>query len=119
MREKFKKYFFEWLKVLEFFLLLYILPTSLFYLISLRWHFILEISYKAIVFIFMFQAGLSYFYTFRAFKRRRFTQRPPGSGQPIPKTTFIVSAYLPNEIKVIEDTLLNVLTAVWRPQAGI
>ena len=48
-----------------------------------------------------------------------FRELPTAKHIPVPKTTFIVSAYLSNEIEVIEDTLLNILERIERPEGGI
>jgi len=65
------------------------------------------------------QAALSYMYSLSAFKRKQFKEMASAKHEQVPKTTFIVSAYLPNEIQVIEDTLLNILEKVLRPAGGI
>jgi cellulose synthase/poly-beta-1,6-N-acetylglucosamine synthase-like glycosyltransferase len=100
-------------------LVLLVIPTFIFYLIGLRWPVFLNFAYYFLVWLFIFQAGLSYMYCFIAFRRRRFRELPAAKHLPIPKTTFIVSAYLPNEIEVIEDTLLNILERIQRPEGGI
>ena len=58
-------------------------------------------------------------YSLSAFRRGKFRELPTAKHIPVPKTTFIVSAYLPNELEVIEEALLNILERIQRPDAGI
>lgn len=109
----------EWNKILEVLLVLLVIPTVIFYLIGLYKPAFLNYAYYFLVSLFILQAGLSYIYSFSAFKRRIFRELPTAKHIPVPKTTFIVSAYLPNELKVIEDTLLNILERIQRPEGGI
>ncbi|MEW6009338.1 MAG: glycosyltransferase family 2 protein [Candidatus Omnitrophota bacterium] len=114
-----KKANLEWLKLVEVFSYLIILPLIIFYLVSYKYFFILHKSYYFVVALFLIQASLSYMYSFSALARKRFKELPTAKHQDVPKTTFIVSAYLPNEISVIEDTLSNILEKIERPKAGI
>ncbi|HNX69046.1 MAG TPA: glycosyltransferase family 2 protein [Candidatus Omnitrophota bacterium] len=109
----------EWFKIFEALLLLTIAPTVFFYVLGNRWPIILSISYHAIVALFIFQSGLSYWYTLSVFNKRKFVPRPTAGHKPVPRVSFIVSAYLPNEIAVVESTLLNLLRNVQRPANGI
>jgi cellulose synthase/poly-beta-1,6-N-acetylglucosamine synthase-like glycosyltransferase len=109
----------EWGKVMEVLLILLVLPTVGFYLIGRAQPVFLSYAYYFLVGLFIFQAGLSYLYSLSAFKRKQFKELPAAKHVPLPKTTFIVSAYLPNEIEVIEATLLNILERIQRPEAGL
>ncbi len=109
----------EWGKIFEVLLILLVIPTFIFYLIGLRRPGFLNHAYSFLVWLFVLQAGLSYIYSFSAFRRGRFKELPAAKHIPVPKTTFIVSAYLPNELEVIEDTLLNILERIQRPATGI
>ena len=114
-----KRRYGEWLKILEFLILFLVLPTLIFYSIAPRWPVILKVAYYFTVSLFVSQAALSYMYSLSAFRAN--IRRHPEIiiRNPIPKTSFIVSAYLPNETKVIEETLLNILEHVERPESGI
>ncbi len=114
-----KKRAVEWSKIFEILLILLVIPTLIFYLIGLRKPAFLNYSYYFLVSLFIFQAGLSYMYSLSAFRRGAFKELPTAKHIVLPKTTFIVSAYLPNELEVIEDTLLNILERIQRPEAGI
>lgn len=114
-----KKLTTEWYKLFEVFIVLYIIPTFIFYFVGLYRPALLNFSYYFIVSLFIFQSALSYIYSFSAFRRKNFRELPCAKHLSIPKTTFIVSAYLPNEIEVVEDTLMNVLKNVERPAEGI
>ncbi|MDD5060174.1 MAG: glycosyltransferase [Candidatus Omnitrophica bacterium] len=114
-----KKRSIEWNKILEILLIFLIIPTFIFYLIGLRQPSFLKNAYYSLVWLFIFQAGLSYLYSLSAFQRGKFKELPTAEHIPVPKTTFIVSAYLPNELEVIVDTLLNILERIQRPDAGI
>ena len=46
-------------------------------------------------------------------------RRVPVPTQPVPRATFIVAAYLPNEQEIIVDTLTHILDHVRRPEAGL
>ncbi len=109
----------EWNKILEVLFVLLIMPAIIFYLIGLCWPVFLNYAYYFLVWLFVFQAGLSYLYSLSAFRRGIFKELPTAKHVHIPKTTFIVSAYLRNETNVIEDTILNILEHVQRPQNGI
>ena len=43
----------------------------------------------------------------------------PAPRRPVPRATFIVAAYLPNEQNIILETLDHLLTKVHRPEAGL
>jgi len=109
----------EWLKVAEIVLIFAVGATSSFYLISLKWPAFLDISYYFVVTLLVFQSALSYWFTASVFNERKFVPLPTAENKPVPRTTFIVSAYLPNEIEVIEATLLNILEKVNRPADGL
>jgi cellulose synthase/poly-beta-1,6-N-acetylglucosamine synthase-like glycosyltransferase len=114
-----KKRSIEWNKIFEILFILLVIPTIIFYLIGLRWPAFLNHAYYFLVWLFILQSGLSYLYSLNAFRRGKFKELPTAKHIPVPKTTFIVSAYLPNELEVIEDTLLNILERIQRPDAGI
>ena len=114
-----KKRTIEWNKILEILFVLLVIPTFIFYLIGLYRPAFLNYAYYILVWLFIFQSGLSYLYSFCAFRRGAFKELPTSKHSPLPKTTFIVSAYLPNELEVIEDTLLNILKRIERPDGGI
>ena len=109
----------EWVKVAEVFLWLIVGATTVFYVISIKWPLFLDIGYYFIVTLLVVQSAFSYWFTTSVFKRKKFISLPVAENQPVPKTTFIVSAYLPNELQVIEATLLNILERVKRPAGGI
>lgn len=100
-------------------MILIIATSAIFYSITTKYPSFLNISYHFVVGVLVFQATLSYWYTTSVFGRKRFIPLPTTENKPIPKTTFIVVAYLPNELNVIEATILNILQNVERPQAGI
>ena len=109
----------EWRKILEFLAVFLALPTVGFYFAAKQWGpSVLRYPYYFLVTLFVIQAGLSYLQTFAALARKPFPQAPAGHDEPtpVPKTTFIVCAYLPNETEVIEATLLNILDSVKRPK---
>lgn len=109
----------EWFKILEVSLAILVLPTLLFSLLGSRWPAVLFVSYHFVVGLFLFQSALSYWYTTCVFTRKRYLPPPSAEMKPLPMTTFIVSAYLPNETAVVESTLLNILKNVERPSDGI
>lgn len=43
----------------------------------------------------------------------------PASTRPVPRATFIVAAFLPNEQEIIFETLEHILRTVRRPEAGL
>jgi len=112
----------EWWKILEFLLIFVVIPTFIFSFIASRSPDVLKICYYTIVTIFVMQAALCYLHAMGAFSRKRFSRAEDiikKGSPPVPKATFIVCAYLPNEIAIIEDTLTNILTKVHRPKDGI
>jgi len=109
----------ELFKIFEFLILFLFLPTYIFYLIAPHWPIVLKVGYYFVVSLFVFQAGISYLYSFSAFGSSARIHPEIVTLEPIPRTTFIVSAYLPNETEVIEETLLNILKNVERPKGGI
>ena len=114
-----KKRALEWNKIFEILIVFLVIPTPIFYFIGLANPAFLNYSYYFLVWLFIFQSGLSYLYSISAFKRARFRVLPSAKHVAVPKTTFIVSAYLPNEIEIIENTLLNILDKIVRPLDGI
>lgn len=112
-----RRYPYELFKAFEIIIFLLFLPTVVFFILAPHHFLFLKISYYFIVLLFVLQASLSYAYSLSAF-RHSFVEDIPLKNY-APKTTFIVSAYLPNEIDIIEATLLNLLKHVDRPAAGI
>jgi len=109
----------EWAKVAEVLLVLVVGATAVFYVIALKWPLFLDISYYFIVTLLVIQSAFSYWFTASVFSNKKFVPLPAAENKPVPRTTFIVSAYLPNEIAVIESTLLNILQHIERPANGI
>jgi len=111
----------EWGKIVVFEIVFLIVPTILFSLIAPYYPFVLKASYYTIVAIFVIQALMLYVSNIAAFPESapHLPPEPAGGLPPTPRTTFIVSAYLPNEVGVVEDTLLNLLKNVRRPASGI
>ena len=109
----------EWLKVAEVVVFLFVGPGAFFYVLSIRWPLTLDVLYRGIIYIMVIQAALTYWYTASVFNRKRFVPLPAAQNKPVPRTTFIVSAYLPNEVRVVESVLLNILEKVERPAEGI
>jgi cellulose synthase/poly-beta-1,6-N-acetylglucosamine synthase-like glycosyltransferase len=114
-----KKLTTEWGKLFEVLIILIAVPTIVFYYVGSYLLPLLNISYYFVVSLFVFQSGLSYVYSLSAFRKKYFRELPSAQHIAIPKSTFIVSAYLPNEIEVIEETLVNILKNVERPAEGI
>lgn len=109
----------EGFKLLEIFLIFVVIPTIVFYLLADLSPNILKYIYYFIVSLFVFQSALSYIYTTSAIGQKKFKELSTAEHKPAPKTTFIVSAYLPNEIQVIEETLINILKKIERSAEGI
>jgi glycosyltransferase involved in cell wall biosynthesis len=114
-----KKRTIEWTKLFEVFLGLLFIPTLVFYIIGIFYPAFLNFSYYFILSLFVFQAATSYMYSMSAFTRKKFRELPTAKHRAVPKTTFLVSAFLPNEVDVVEETLLNILERVERPADGI
>lgn len=109
----------EWNKIFEVIFVFLILNTIIFYLIANKAMFILWFGYYFTITLFAMQGTLSYVYSISAFKRRKFEDESATEEMTVPKTTFIVSAYLPNEVEVLEATLINIIEKVKRPKDGI
>lgn len=109
----------ELLKVGEVLLFLYLVPFVALAFFSFHSFQVLTYTYHFVVAIMVFQAALSYWFTTSALPHKQFTALPATQNRPVPKTTFIVVAYLPNEVSVVEQTLMNILENVERPAAGI
>lgn len=109
----------ELIKIGHVVFILFFGSTAVFVLVALYWPGFLTIAYHAIVGIIIFQAGLSYWYTASVFREN--APRPPNElpQTPVPRATFIVTAYLPNETEVIEETINTILHHVERPSKGI
>jgi cellulose synthase/poly-beta-1,6-N-acetylglucosamine synthase-like glycosyltransferase len=45
--------------------------------------------------------------------------RVPAPTRPVPRSTFVIAAYLPNEQEIIFETIEHVLSTVRRPEAGL
>jgi len=109
----------EWGRLGEFFLVFFVFPVILFWAIAQAWPDFLRWGYFFIVTLFVFQSAMSYLQTTSALIPSLWDKRSPEPTTPTPRTTFIVSAYLPNEVTVIEATLLNLLQNVRRPKDDI
>ena len=108
----------EWKKILELFVFFFLIWPVIFSYLASHLPLLLAYLYYIIVVLFIIQALTSYIQTFGAFFRRK-SEVEVVAKTPIPKTTFIVSAYLPNEVSVVEDTIYNILNNVDRPESGI
>lgn len=109
----------EWDKILEVILVFLVLNTIMFYYIEKPAPYILWIGYYFTITLFALQALLSFSYSLGAIWHRKFEDLEASRDVVPPKTTFIISAYLPNELDVIEGTILNILKNVERPKDGI
>ncbi|MDD5195660.1 MAG: glycosyltransferase family 2 protein [Candidatus Omnitrophica bacterium] len=109
----------EWFKIAEVLLIIVVAPTAIFFIFSLHLPIVLDISYYFLVTILVIQAAIAYLHAGSVFRRKRFHALPSAKKEPLPRTTFIVVAYLPNETEIIESTLTNILQKVERPQDGI
>lgn len=109
----------EWVKFFQVASALFLVPLIFVYLVSQFWPAILSWAYYTVIALFLFQSCLSYLNSFSAIARKRFHYLPTARHKPVPKTTFIVSAYLPNEISVVESVLSNLLKKIIRPEQGL
>jgi len=109
----------EWGKFFGYLFFSLLLPIVVLSLAASIFPDILNILYYFVIWIFVIQAAFSYTQTLGAFKRKLFRPLPGTQERPVPKATFLISAYLPNELDVIEETLINILKNVERPADGI
>lgn len=112
----------EWSRIIEYVFVFLVIPSFIFWYAGWNFHSILTGAYFLIISLFLIQSTMSYFSTAAAIPRlrfRSFTKDKTVTDKPVPKSTFIVSAFLPNEIDVIMDTLLNLLENVKRPDDGL
>lgn len=109
----------EWNKFFEIQLVFFVIPTILFYLIAQVVPSFLHYMYYFIITLFSVQAMLSFTYSTSGLLHKLANCKDVCPNTDPPRTTFIVSAYLPNEIDVVEETLLNILKKVERPKDGI
>ena len=114
-----KKKGIEWIRIGEVILLFVALPTLIFLLIASIRPFFLHFSYYFIISTFAVQGLFSFANSFSALSRKRFAEQPDIVHRPVPKTSFIVSAYLPNEVAVVYGTITNIIQNVERPDNGI
>lgn len=109
----------EWFKVGEMVLILYVLPTIVFYLLAQKHPGILKVSYYVVVILFIYQSLFILVQVLAAMIYGRPVKLRDHKPVKAPRTTFIICAYLPNEIKHVEETLLRILKHVNRPTGGI
>jgi cellulose synthase/poly-beta-1,6-N-acetylglucosamine synthase-like glycosyltransferase len=109
----------EWGKFFGYLFFSLLVPIAVLSLLVSIFPNILKILYYFVIWIFVIQAGLSYTQTLGGFRRKLFRPLTGVQERPVPKATFLISAYLPNELEVIEKTLINILKNVERPAAGI
>jgi cellulose synthase/poly-beta-1,6-N-acetylglucosamine synthase-like glycosyltransferase len=109
----------EWIRVGEVALIFVVLPTLFCLLIAPIWPAFLHFSYYFIITVFAFQGLFSFANSFSALSRKRFAEQADIVHRPVPKTSFIVSAYLPNEVGVVTGTIMNIIQKVERPGNGI
>ena len=109
----------EWFKILQILIAFILLPTWGFYLLAREWPTVLDVFYHAVVSLLLFQASWNVIHATIALRRKRFRPNDQVGLNPVPKTSFIVSAYLPNELEVLLETIHHILYNVERPSAGI
>jgi cellulose synthase/poly-beta-1,6-N-acetylglucosamine synthase-like glycosyltransferase len=109
----------EWRKLGEFVLLFVLLPIPVFYLLAQFWEPSLHLAYYILVTLFVIQAALSYLQSTASMLRDPWERQARPPRPPVPRASFLVSAYLPNELQVIEETLQHLLTRIERPAAGL
>lgn len=111
--------FVEWLKVAEVLLILYGLTAGFYYYLAERNENILKISYYVLVTLFVYQSAFILIQVVVAMlygRSRKLSDNMPARA---PRTTFIICAYLPNEIKFVGATILHILEEIRRPTGGI
>jgi cellulose synthase/poly-beta-1,6-N-acetylglucosamine synthase-like glycosyltransferase len=114
-----KRTFVEWLKVGEVLLILYGFTVGVFYYFAEHNPNILKVSYHLLVALFIYQSAFILVQVIPAMIYSRPNKLNDHKIVRAPRTTFIVCAYLPNEIKVVKTTLLHILQDVKRPSGGI
>lgn len=106
-------------KLGEFALLFLVLPIPFLYLLATLWEPSLSLAYHLLVTLYVIQAAFSYLQSTAALFRAPWERRATVPRTAVPRATFLVSAYLPNELDIIEETLQHLLTRVERPAAGL
>jgi cellulose synthase/poly-beta-1,6-N-acetylglucosamine synthase-like glycosyltransferase len=109
----------EWLKVAEVLLILYGLTSGVYYYLAQQNGNILKVSYYVLVSLFVYQSAFILAQVIPAMIFSRPKKLADHKPLQAPRTTFIISAYLPNEIKFVKMTILNILEDVRRPTGGI
>ena len=112
----------EWGKIAEYLIVFLLLPCLAFWYVGWHYYKVLSVAYYIIITMFVVQASMSYISTLASLPRLsfRFLGRDKrDTDKPIPRATFIVSAFLPNELDVVEATLTNLLENIERPDDGI
>lgn len=109
----------EWLKVAEVLLVLYGLTAAVYYYIAQHNLNILRTSYYILVALFVYQSVFIMVQVVAAMiygrKKEIVIQTPTQA----PRTTFVICAYLPNEILFVKATILHILENISRPTGGI
>ncbi|MFA6079367.1 MAG: glycosyltransferase family 2 protein [Candidatus Omnitrophota bacterium] len=109
----------EWLKVAEMLLILYGLTTGFYYYLAEHNENILKVSYYIIITLFVYQSVFIFLQVVVAMlcgRTKKFADHRPVQA---PRTTFVICAYLPNEIQFVNTTILHILEDVRRPTGGI
>ena len=108
----------EWRKLFLTHLFVFVAATITFTLLS-HAGLSLWLFYNSIATIYLVTALMTKYESLISIKRRYAKDRLGTSGRPVPRSSFIIPAYLPNEEGIILDTVRHILTRVERPVAGL
>lgn len=108
----------EWRKLFLTHLFVFAAATIAFLLL---WHagLSLWLFYNSIATVYLITALMTKYESLVSIKRRYAEDRLGTSDSPVPRASFVIPAYLPNEAGIILDTVRHILTRVERPIDGL
>jgi cellulose synthase/poly-beta-1,6-N-acetylglucosamine synthase-like glycosyltransferase len=108
----------EWRKLFLTHLFVFVAATITFTLLS-HAGLSLWLFYNSIATVYLVTALMTKYESLISIKRRYAEDRLGTSARPVPRASFIIPAYLPNEAGIILDTVRHILKRVERPVDGL
>ena len=108
----------EWRKLFLTHLFVFVAATMTFTLLR-HAGLCLWLFYNATATVYLVTALMTTYESLISIKRRYARERLGTPERPVPRASFIIPAYLPNEAGIILDTLRHILTKVERPADGL
>ena len=108
----------EWRKIFVVHSLVFFVSVACFAIMN-RIGISLWIFYNSIATFYVITSLMTMFESLIAINRRYASDRLGSLASPVPFSSFVIPAYLPNEKDIILETIMHILTNVERPEKGL